>query len=250
MITALSEGKLSREELLRVSEVVFQQAGDLRAQGILKAVTFPVGVLSTADQVRTTLSFIDYEPLKTNAAYSIMWIGALRWMLDVFDIKLTGREMLIKDGIAAIGDLIESLSVGYAKSKITTGNREEVEKIKMFVKENVTDGYTKNCVLSYLGNLLHRDPGCKRALTWLMEAGAIDKELRDELDKIKAVRDRVHLPALREREHGSYKDDQFISAQKNMYMFIENMQKYHDSLLSKSGQEGKREGEKNDNYRR
>jgi len=90
----------------------------LSQEGIKKVnIRFPRGVLRTASYFRTRLSFIEDATLKRNLSYHLQLSDVYRWLLNRFDIGLTAKEMIIKEGLCLFGNITGSI-VTYLADRI------------------------------------------------------------------------------------------------------------------------------------
>ena len=133
-------------------------------------IKFPRGVIRTAGYFRNRLIFINNYVLKTNLAYHLMLSDVYRWILNRFDISLTAKEMLIKEGISLIGNIIEAI-VRYLA-------------IESFGQK--------------------KDIGFSRACTVLVDNGIITKEQKKSLQWLWDMRCKEHLLNLPNTEYNKY----------------------------------------------
>jgi len=132
-------------------------------------IRFPYGVIRKADHFRDRLSFIKDDTLRTNLAYHLMLTDLYRWILNRFDIALTAKEMLIKEGISLMGNIIEAVIRHTAKN--LTG------------KDNF--GFYKACSI-------------------LLEHNIISKEQKKDLEWLWGMRCKQHIFTLPDAEYGKY----------------------------------------------
>lgn len=134
-------------------------------------IRFPRKVIRTAEYFRTRLGFINDDTLKTNIAYHLMLSDVYRWILNRFDIALTAKELLIKEGISLIGNIIEAIITHIARN-ITSNSNERI--------------------------------GFKKACTILVENKIITDELKKDLLWVWGMRCKEHLLNLKETEYKKY----------------------------------------------
>jgi len=159
------------ELVRRISENMQNLEFLLQAEGIKSVnIRFPRGVIRTADHFRNRLSFINDYVLKTNIAYHLMLTDVYRWILNRFDISLTAQEMLIKEGISLIGNIIEAI-------------------LKHILKRL---------------SILSSDIGFSKACTILVERKIISKEQKKNLKWVWDMRCKEHIFTLPNTEYGKY----------------------------------------------
>jgi len=166
LIKRISSDLQTLEELL--------QAGDIERVEI----RFPRGIIRRADEFKNRLIFIQGYVLKTNVAYHLMLSDVYRWILNRFDISLTAKEMLIKEGISLIGNIIESI-VKYIATNIEKPSSEI---------------------------------GFKRACTIIAKHGVITSEQKEELTWIWGMRCKEHILNLKNTEYNKYTIEHYNKA--------------------------------------
>jgi hypothetical protein len=138
-------------------------------------VKFPRSVIRTANFFRGRLTFISDEILKTNIAYHLMLIDLYKWILNRFDIALTAKEMLIKDGISLWGNIAEAVLLHVAK---------------LLKADEKKIGFYKACTILY-------------------KNGIISRQMKEDLKWLWSMRCKEHLANLPEREYYKYNLDQY-----------------------------------------
>ena len=142
----------------------------LKGNGIENVdIRFPRGVIRTANHFRNRLNFVTDYTLRTNLAYHLMLSDVYRWILNRFDIDLTAMEMLIKEGISLMGNIIEAV-IKYTIRKLTG-------KSKL--------GFSKACSI-------------------LVEHNIISKEQKKALQEVWNMRCKEHILNLSDTEYGKY----------------------------------------------
>jgi hypothetical protein len=124
---------------------------------------FPRGYVRTASQQRDRIVFVKDNALRDNIAYTLMLYDTLHWLLIRTDVSSTIKEQLIKTSMFVVGGLIESI--------------------------------TKECLQGKCAK------GYKARTGYLCDHGLIDKELKDDLDWIWDMRNRMHLFLLDKSEY-------------------------------------------------
>lgn len=125
-------------------------------------VRFPWGFIRTAEYQRSRLPFLKNAILKSNLAYTLILSDTIIWLSVRTDISGIARAMLNKLFVFLIGSIVESITKEYLKG---------------------------TCGKNFEGRL-----------TFLVEAGVIDGELKDEICWIWNTRNRMHLFQLEGRE--------------------------------------------------
>lgn len=128
-------------------------------------IKFPRGFIRRADDFRNRLTFIRNDTLKTNIAYSLMLTDVYRWILNRFDIAITAQEMLIKEAISLLGNIIEA-------------------------------------ILKYL--IGDKNAGVDRCCTYLVKKEIITHEQKKDIRWLWSMRCKAHLANLPEREYQKY----------------------------------------------
>lgn len=118
-------------------------------------VRFPRGFLRTAAEMRRRLTFLPRSALKANISYTMMLSDVQHWLLVRTDISGTAKEMIIKLQVVLLGSIIESMT-------------------KAYLRGSCGGGY-------------------KRRTEYLEQNGIISKALRQDLDWLWDIRNRIHL---------------------------------------------------------
>ncbi|MGG6261765.1 hypothetical protein ACQ259_16855 [Stutzerimonas stutzeri] len=134
-------------------------------------IRFPRGYLRTCATHRHKYSFLEDKTLQSNIAYAKMTTDIFRWLLNRTDISMVANEMIIKQGISIIGNIVESIVKEVLRGKPGGGNKQNF----------------------------------KKKVETLVANQEITPELKTELDWLWDVRNNVHLMLLEEREIGKYK---------------------------------------------
>lgn len=128
-------------------------------------VRFPRGFLRTAEFQRQRLNFVKDKNLRSNLAYTLMLSDAVLWVLIRTDISGTAGDMLCKLFLFLLGTLTESMTKDYLKGI---------------------------CGKNY-----------KVRTQYLVEQKIIDEVLKEDLDWLWDVRNRMHLFQLEQKEHSN-----------------------------------------------
>src|SRR5882672_7450469 len=73
-------------------------------------IRFPRGFIRTAAHFRSRFAFVADKTLLQNLSYALMLHDVLHWTLVRTDLTGTVKEMLIKDAIALVGNIAETLT--------------------------------------------------------------------------------------------------------------------------------------------
>lgn len=162
-------------------------------------IRFPRKVIRTAEYFRARLVFVNDDILRTNIAYHLMLSDVYRWILNRFDIALTAKELLIKEGISLMGNIIDAVITHIARN--------------------------------FMSNPKDRI-GFKKACTILVENEIITTELKENLMWVWGMRCKEHLPNLRKAEYKKYELEHYNKTIK-IWREFENMlkQKINVGLL-------------------
>ena len=107
---ALSPAQLQR--LVDATGVGLQQIQDeLGRDGNGGKVRFPRGYLNPISARMTGFLWIGDETLKRNLCYTLIFSDVLRWVLNRTDLYGVARDMVVKNAIAVMGAIAESLTV-------------------------------------------------------------------------------------------------------------------------------------------
>ena len=128
-------------------------------------VRFPRGYIRTAGYQRKRLVFVKDQNLKTNLAYTLILSDTILWLLIRTDLWGIPREMLQKLYLFLMGSLVESITKDYLKG---------------------------SCAQGY-----------KPRTKYLLDQGTISQELKDDLDWLWDVRNKMHLFQLDEIEYNN-----------------------------------------------
>jgi len=134
-------------------------------------IRFPRGYLRTCATHRHKYDFLGDRILQSNIAYAKLTTDIFRWLLNRTDISMVANEMIIKQGISIIGNVVESVVKEVMRGKAGGGNKQNF----------------------------------KKKVETLFENRTISAQLKDELYWLWDVRNNVHLMLLEEREIGKYK---------------------------------------------
>lgn len=124
---------------------------------------FPRGYVRTATEQRARIPFLSNGSLKDNIAYTLMLSDTTHWLLVRTDVSGTIKEQLIKMHLFLLGSLCESITKIYLKGR---------------------------CGKNY-----------KERTTFLVSAGEIDQNLKDDLDWLWDMRNNMHLFLVVDREY-------------------------------------------------
>ncbi|WP_415906557.1 hypothetical protein ACMXYX_04910 [Neptuniibacter sp. QD72_48] len=106
-------------------------------------IRFPRGYLRTCVEHRRKYSFLDDHTLQSNIAYALMQTDLYRWMMNRTDISGQALEMLIKEEISLIGEIIESLTKKYLHGK-RGGGQNYKYRSQVLVDENIISSALKD----------------------------------------------------------------------------------------------------------
>ncbi len=149
----------------KISKKLQELENLLKDEGVEKVnIQFPRGVIRKANDFRNRLEFIDDDIFKTNVAYSLMLTDVYRWILNRFDIGLTAQEMLIKEGISLLGNIIEAI----------------------------------------LRHIVDKEKGFKSCCSELVKRGIINSKQKEDLIWLWNMRCKQHLATLPEKEYRKY----------------------------------------------
>ncbi|MBM4240070.1 MAG: hypothetical protein FJ150_00055 [Euryarchaeota archaeon] len=141
-------------------------------------IEFPRGILRTANDFRNELNFIENKVFKTNLAYHLMLTDFYSWFLNRFNIKLTAKEMIIKEGICLYGNICGSIAEYFGKKILDRKDR----------------------------------VGVKKSLTELVNLKIIDNDLKKEIRYLWGQRNKEHLLSLKVTEYNVYSIDKYNKA--------------------------------------
>ncbi|WP_036189076.1 hypothetical protein [Marinimicrobium agarilyticum] len=130
-------------------------------------IRFPYGYIRRCDTHRQRYSFLSCEILKSNISYALLSTDITRWLLNRTNVIGTGQEMLIKQGVSVVGNIVESVTKNYLQGN---GGRN-----------------------SY-----------KRRTEILVEREIIDQALKNELDWLWDQRNNIHIVLVADREYQRY----------------------------------------------
>lgn len=186
-------------ELIENISVDLQKLEELLYNSSTKKVNirFPRKVIRTADYFRSRLVFISDDTLRTNIAYHLMLSDVYQWILNRFDIALTAKELLIKEGISLMGNIIEAIIVHIARN-ITSDSKDRI--------------------------------GFKKACTILVENKIITAELKRDLMWVWGMRCKEHLPNLKETEYKKYELEHYNKTIKIWHDFENQLKKWKENI--------------------
>lgn len=145
-------------------------------------IKFPRGYIRTCASHRKKYSFLECHTLKSNIAYAKLTSDIYRWLLNRTDISITAKEMIIKQGIALVGSVAETVVKEVLKGKPGGGRKQNF----------------------------------KKKVEKLFDDSVITKELKEELDWLWDTRNNVHIMLLTEREYQKYEMKHYNRAIKAM----------------------------------
>lgn len=198
-------------------------------------IKFPGGVITQANVYRDKLPFISNDKegdiLKTNISYTLMITDVYQWMLRRFWFWGVVKEMIIKNLICLLGNVVESVCK-YICEKCDLAksiNDDDLRKIKKFVEEELEDKYTEDNIKGYLGNLPNRDVGLRKGLNLLEDERIIDGEIKEKTLRIWGIRCKEHLSTLREKEFEEYNEELLTKEVRNFKDFMNSICKAYRS---------------------
>ncbi len=159
----LQEAAIEAGALLQSINDYLSETGETLMEIKESKVRFPRGYLRTAAFQRNRMPFIEDHNLKSNLAYTLILSDAVLWLFLRTDISGTAGEMLRKLYLFLIGSLTESITKDYLKGI---------------------------CGKSY-----------KVRTEYLLDKGIIDSVLKEDLDWLWDIRNKMHLFQLEEREY-------------------------------------------------
>ena len=163
----------------QISKLFFKMERYMQSNDIERAdIMFPRGVLRTADYFREELCFIDNPTFQSNLAYHLMLSDLYRWLLNRFDIKLTAKEMIIKEGICLFGNICGSICQYYGKRILNSKD----------------------------------DVGLKTSLSLLIDNKIIDQDLKKKIRYLWGQRNKEHISSLKIVEFKKYDLDKYNNA--------------------------------------
>ncbi|ROQ20928.1 hypothetical protein EDC38_1546 [Marinimicrobium koreense] len=133
-------------------------------------IKFPWGYIRRANIHLERYFFISDQILRRNFAYALIGSDVFRWILNRTTIKGVARDMIIKENICLMAQLIESLTYDILRPH-----------------------YSKKQINNY-----------KKRTNLLHEAGIITEKLRTELNWVWDARQSQHLFLMEIREHDHY----------------------------------------------
>jgi hypothetical protein len=133
-------------------------------------IRFPRGYLRSCATHRKKYSFLECHTLRSNIAYAKMTTDIFRWLLNRTDLSLSAKEMIIKQGIALIASVAETIVKEMLKGKPGGGRKQNF----------------------------------KKKVQKLSDDHIIDEALKMDLEWLWDVRNNVHLMLLSEREYQKY----------------------------------------------
>ncbi len=141
---------------------------------------FPRGFFTSASEIRDWFSFVNNETIRSNLSYAVMYIDLLTWLVIRTDLVAAPLDMVTKNGICVLGELCETLTHYVLVPKyMGKGN-----------KKNNFRGRTDK----------------------LVELGVISKPLKDDIDWIWQVREKVHIFLVGHLEWSHYTKKDFNRA--------------------------------------
>ncbi|GMM73909.1 hypothetical protein [Vibrio alginolyticus] len=133
-------------------------------------IRFPRGYLRSCSTHKQKYPFLESEVLKSNIAYAKMTTDIYQWILNRTDISLTAKEMIIKQGIALLGSVAETI-------------------VKEFLKGQPGGGRKQNF---------------KKKVEKLTSDEVISEELQKDLCWLWDTRNGLHLMLLEQKEYNKY----------------------------------------------
>ncbi|GAB3378326.1 hypothetical protein NCG89_14650 [Spongiibacter taiwanensis] len=145
-------------------------------------IRFPRGYIRTCASHRHKYQFLSCHTLKSNIAYAKLTSDIYRWLLNRTDLSITAKEMMIKQGIALVGTVAETV-------------------VKEVLKGQPGGGRKQNF---------------KKKVQKLLDDGVINQELQAELEWLWDTRNNVHIMLLTDREYNKYEIKHYNRAIKAM----------------------------------
>jgi hypothetical protein len=145
-------------------------------------IRFPRGYIRTCASHRSKYRFLTCHTLKSNIAYAKLTSDIYRWLLNRTDLSITAKEMIIKQGIALVGSVAETV-------------------VKEVLKGQPGGGRKQNF---------------KKKIQKLVDDDTITQELQAELDWLWDTRNNIHIMLLTDREYNKYEMKHYNRAIKAM----------------------------------
>ena len=154
-------------------------------------IKFPRGYLRKASSFRKRLYFIQNETLRRNLAYHFMLSDVYRWILNRFDMSLTAKEMVIKEGLALLGNIMAAIFIEIANKIDPTEDKR----------------------------------GVNASITVLVRREIITEELGKDLKWLWGVRCKEHLENLKDWEYQKYSLNDYNKAIKIWHALEDQLNK-------------------------
>ncbi|MCG9685166.1 hypothetical protein L1D31_21830 [Vibrio sp. Isolate23] len=180
MIKNDEELKLAANEVSQKLQQIQDYLGDGNHDDA--KIRFPYGYIRRCDEHRSRYSFLTCSILKDNISYALLSTDIYRWMLNRTNIQGTAQEMLIKQGISIIGNIVESIGKNYLHGH---GGRNNY----------------------------------KRRTEILVEKKVIEQSLKNDLDWLWDQRNNIHIVLVSDREYQQYTMQDYNKAIRTLHQF-------------------------------
>jgi len=192
-------------------------------------IEFPKGYFKKVNEyIDEYLFFLNNHTIKRNMGYHFLALDMYYWFFHNFDLCLTAKEMLIKDIIGLLGNIIDGIidDITNNSSKIKIYNEKLNRKSILInlIEESSNDKNTKNILKSDIGRLYNKNMGFKRKLTLLVDNKIISKDQKNNIENnIWNIRCSEHIANAKELEYNKYTEDKLALAKDIFYNFIETL---------------------------
>ncbi|MHA1344852.1 MAG: hypothetical protein ACTSVO_07125 [Candidatus Heimdallarchaeaceae archaeon] len=153
-------------------------------------IQFPTGVILTVENYRKQTPFILDDILQRNIAYNLMLDDVYIWLLNHFGFYSVVKEMIIKNAITNLGNVLEAIIRHIAQKNS--------RKIK-----SVSEQELKNA-----------EPGIHKSLSILSSKRVINKKQTEEILWVWKIRCKQHLVSLKQKEFERYTIEDYNRALK------------------------------------
>jgi len=204
-------------------------------------ITFPKRVMRTANLYRRIFIFVEDNSLQSNIAYSLMYIDLIKWLLMRFDFYATIKEMIIKEGITIIGNIIESL-IYYVYHKIEPQHKSgfDASQFKKCMKKCSMDKDIKKRIIDLVISRMGKSGFCHNT-KYLLKKHIIDKSLYNDINNVYNKRCNSHLYMLKSKEYEKYKIEDYNFA----INALNRLRKSLSLWFSEQGNQGNNQDDEN-----
>jgi hypothetical protein len=166
-------------------------------------ISFPRGLIGTADSYRARCPGYLDAGTASSCAYGFMHLDVMWWLVSRTDLASVGRQMALKSGIVSLGTILEAMLMvpglpknKWLSAKSSAGVRKRIDEAVKRGWISADEGTALKDLWENRNNVhLHLLPGSEHDIYKVEHINAPQAALLKLMDKLKALHDRRTLIA-------------------------------------------------------